>query len=230
MRYGVGDDDTRFLSRSQPAAAAARTGFGLLQRQVGLEDQCVGATKHRGQIRSAEGQLRDRVAIVVARRELEVHLDLAGLAADQPDQLVIRVDHGRVIRRRTLADREEVGDGNRSLVSFEARLQDVGAGEVATAGPIGLRRGDPAVAAAVPIKQPGEDGAGVEAMKAAPVDGAVAGDQCGRVAVADQGVITDRRVAFRLRTQFAFGHRSTMARAASRREAATTSGLGYTSR
>ena len=230
MRDCVADNDGRLLARAEPAAATARAELGLVQGQVSLDEQGVGAAEHGGQVWSAEGQLRDGVPVIEAGHELEANLDLARLAPNEPDQLVIGVDSGRIVRWGALTDGEEVGDCHIATVAFEAGLQDVRAGEVATAGPIRPCGGDHAVAAATPVEQPAEDWAGIEAVKAAPVDGAVARDQGRRVAVADQRVIADPRVAPDFLGGLVVVHRWTIARAASSSESAKTSGLGYTPR
>src|SRR5207302_1078847 len=73
----------------------------------------------------------------------------------------------------------------------DERAVDVGARPVV----LPLEGDDLAVAAPVPIEKAAEDAARVEAGHAAPVDGRVLGDQGRGVAVPDEGVVADGRVA-----------------------------------
>jgi hypothetical protein len=58
-----------------------------------------------------ELQPRDGQAVVEAGGELDGDLDLAGLAADQPQQLVVAAGLGGIARGRAAADGQAVDHG-----------------------------------------------------------------------------------------------------------------------
>jgi hypothetical protein len=129
-----------------------------------------------------ELQPRDGQAVVEAGGELDGDLDLAGLAADQPQQLVVAAGLGGVPGGRTAADGQAVDHGDDAAGGGKAGLKDVGGGQVAAAEGGGLGGGDAEMPAVGPVEQAGEHRPGVEAVKAAPVDRGVPGDQGGRMA------------------------------------------------
>ena len=78
----------------------------------------------------------------------------------------------------------------------EARDEDVRVGEVELLRRPALgRRGDPVVAAALPVEDRAEDARRVEVRAAVPVDRAVGAHERRRVEVADDPVLGDREVA-----------------------------------
>ncbi len=103
-------------------------------------------------------------------------------------------DHQAHQGRVAVPWRHEVDDRDRALCGFDVGLQDQRALAVASrrAGDRG-GRGDAPTAVLGTAEQGGEAGAGVEARPAQPVDRAVARDQRRGLAVADDGVILQRR-------------------------------------
>jgi hypothetical protein len=88
-------------------------------------------------------QARGGQAVVEAGCELDRDLDLAGLAAGQPQQLVVAAGLGRVARCRSTPDGQAVDHGQDAAWGEVAGLQDVGGGQVAAAdgeGPVGAMR------------------------------------------------------------------------------------------
>src|SRR5579884_2378971 len=77
----------------------------------------------------------------------------------------------------------------------EGRLQDVRGALVLARGAELATGRDAQVAATVAVEQATEDGGRVEAPRAVPVDRPIAGDERGRMAVADERVIGDGRIA-----------------------------------
>ena len=91
---------------------------------------------------------------------------------------------------------EGVGQAGFAGGGGEAGLEHEGARQVAPARrPLDAGRRHRAEAAVVPVEQAAEDRLAVHARQRAPVDRAGARDEGGRVAVADEAVVRDRRVA-----------------------------------
>ncbi len=127
---------------------------------------------------------RDRPAVVEPQDQLELHLDLAGEAFDDADDV-----------RRIAPYRHAIGHPEDAGVRDPLRLEDEGARPVAPAGlahAAGRRSDAPAAVAICPQKS-GEAGARVEAGQAQPVDGAVAPHQRSRLRVADERIVLQRQ-------------------------------------
>ena len=126
---------------------------------------------------------RDDPAEVEPDHELGAHLDLAGEAFDDAD------DVGRAPARRHEVDHADAPAGE--LVH---RLEDERVVAVAPRRPHRRsgRREQPA-SVILGAEEGGEAGARVEAREATPVDGAVAADERHRLEVADQPVVLDQR-------------------------------------
>ncbi len=123
--------------------------------------------------------LRGATPEVVSRREAPAHRHRPGARIDEPDQLSSAI---RLPRHR-------IRDSNGSGVRRERRLEHVRAGAVAAHG-VERRLGLELEAAAVGrVEQAVENGWGVAARQAEPVDRAVATDERRRPPVADQGVV-----------------------------------------
>jgi len=124
--------------------------------------------------------------------EQDLHLDLALDHLDPPDDLVRGPECGfGRLERRGHRIREARPAGRRG----EGRLQDVRAGEVAAGDRADLARGPQGKSPAPRLVEDRcEDRGTVEAGQAEPVDGAIAGHQGGRAAVANHGVVADGAV------------------------------------
>ncbi|GEJ56124.1 hypothetical protein AMYX_08650 [Anaeromyxobacter diazotrophicus] len=94
-----------------------------------------------------------------------------------------------------VAERHEVDERQRAGRGLEARLEDVGAGEVPARGGPPARRRDGEVPARGGVEQAVEDGRAVEARPAQPVDAPLPRDQRRRPAVPEDGVIADGGLA-----------------------------------
>jgi len=73
-------------------------------------------------------------------------------------------------------DRHEVGEVYARLAGVEGGLEDIGVAPVAAVSVEFIGRREAQEAAFAGIQQPPEDGRGIEAAGAIPVDGAVLGD------------------------------------------------------
>jgi hypothetical protein len=120
----------------------------------------------------------------VGRPEHEIHAHRHASASP--------LDHADEIRHPR-ARRHAVHDGDDAGLGLELRLEDERVGTIAPpAAPaqIGRRRQEPAAVVGRP-QQRGEARRRVEPRNTEPVDGAVAADERGGLAIADQGVILD---------------------------------------
>lgn len=91
---------------------------------------------------------------------------------------------------------ERVAYNCRASSCAEGRLQNEGLLDVAAAD-VGGSGGTDGPVAGILVEEPGEDRRAVEAGKAQPVHRALGGDQGGRAAVGQQGMVTDRSRAHR---------------------------------
>jgi hypothetical protein len=115
-----------------------------------------------------------------------LELDLAREPLHDSHELAPR--DGRVVG----VDREEVEHARAAVGRLPRRAQHERAVEVvALAFGAGGARSEREVPAALGVEQPGEHAAGVQALQAAPVDGAAAVHESGRVAVGYQPVLAD---------------------------------------
>ena len=192
VRKLVREDDERLLAGAQRPVALRRRELGVAERELALEHERVRAAVGDDEVVRERLEPRSRQPVVEARDELHLHRDLALGAADGPDQLVVRM---RLADAR-LAEREEVDQHQRSGRRPERRLQHVRPRQVAPGRlVVVVERRDPEEAGLRPIEDPPEDRPRLEAMEGAPVDRAVLRDERTRVAVGDQAVIGDRKVA-----------------------------------
>ncbi len=190
---GVGEGDEGLVACAQVGLPGAAANLHLGDRQFGLEHQGVGPAVDDRDV-AAQLEARDGEPVVEAGSELDVDADTPSLAADQSQQLVVGVGSGGVGCPRPPSHGHAIDHDQHAVVGFEASLEDVGAGAVATGHRVAADGSDAEVPAAIPVEEAGEHRAGVEAVEAAPVDRAVPGDEGGGVAVADEGVVADGRV------------------------------------
>ena len=196
VRQAVGQRHEGVVPGAERAPPRAAPGVALGQRDLGLEHQRVGAAVDDPAVGTVHLHAGRGQAVVEAGLELERDLDLAGLAVDQAQQLVVGTGPRGVAEQRAATDHQAVGDRDAAAAGGHARLQHVGAWQVAAADRVGgARGGDAEVAAPGPVEQPGEHRPGVEAVEAAPVDGPVARHQGGGMAVPEQRVGGQRWVA-----------------------------------
>ena len=132
------------------------------------------------------------LAVVEARAHVDAHAHAAGDAFDQPHQFASRLlaptfAHGEEVEHACAAARTRVG-----CRQHQARVEVFAAAAV---GPDGRHR---EMAAPTMIEQAREAALRVEARQAAPSDHPVARHEGGGVAVADQGMVADRRVGGRI--------------------------------
>ena len=129
--------------------------------------------------------------IIRARIEHDRHLDLAPLAARDADELVPGLWLPQRIRSRERG--HEVGDRELARSREKARLQYVGLAEVAALRAERASGGNAESTAPVLVEDGGKQGRAVEPRPAEPVERPVAGDQRCGPAVADDGMVADRR-------------------------------------
>ncbi len=91
--------------------------------------------------------------------------------------------------------RHAVGQPEDPLGGAEGGLQEVGPADIAPGDREAPARADEETATSLPVEEGGEDRRAVEAGETEPVERAGLGDQGRRPAVADQGVVADRRIA-----------------------------------
>src|SRR5260221_7192919 len=124
---------------------------------------------------------RDDGAVIEADEELGSHLDFAATSANDPQEIGSVVVRGHEVDQR---------DG--AALGLEGRLENQGLVDVAATD---FRHTadwrDPPAAEFGAAEYRGETGSGIEAWPAEPVDGAVDGDERGRLAVADEGVVLE---------------------------------------
>ena len=119
--------------------------------------------------------------VIEADDQFGVHADAAALALDD-------ADHAGGVQ----AHRHAVDDGDAAVVGVGVGFEDQAVVAVAAArGPDLAGGGDAPATVFRRAEQSGEAGAGVETRQTQPVDGAVAADQGGGVAVAEEGIIFD---------------------------------------
>ncbi len=198
-----------FLGRRERGLVIERAGHRRVRRRVGEDERHrlsgrdreladgahVLAGEVRGRAHHHHVRARDRAqrsvleprdpghdgAIPEAQHQLAAHRDPPALADHQPDHV-----------RMAAAQRHEIDEGDGALARFEARFEDQRAVAVAPrhARPA-VPRCNPPASVVLAAQERGKAGVGIEARPAQPVDRAVASDQRGRLAVADQGVVLD---------------------------------------
>src|SRR5260370_15982480 len=94
-------------------------------------------------------------------------------------------------------DRHEVEQPHRAGVGGERRLQYVRGVEIAALRGVRHDRMNGKEPSALRVENAREDGAGIEARPAEPVDRAMARDERGRAGIADQRIVGNRGVSFR---------------------------------
>ena len=165
--------------------------LGILgQLGVAPDHDCVIAADRTVQPLSVAPDPRPHLAVVEPRRHPDLELHRSAHHLDRSQQAAL------MLIGRPIADRHAVGDADLPRGPFKRgaqhqRVVHVAAGVFPAAR---TDRSDRAVPAPLPVEQPGECTARVEPGKAAPVDRGRAGDQRGRVAVADQRVVGDREI------------------------------------
>ncbi len=183
------------LSSTTPNVSLART-TRLSRTSSPCLLQAGGAVQREPQVTAGEdraliGDL-ERVplaGVVEAGRALQAE---PHLAADAPHDAHDPVPIGR--DRRVVGDGHEVDDLGDALFGHEARDQYRRVREVELLDDVPFVFGrDAEVAAAAVVQDAGEDGRGVEARAAVPVDGAVGRDQGGSLEVADQPMLGNGR-------------------------------------
>src|SRR3954447_18865206 len=178
--FGVSGGDTHPLGGPDRAAPAHVVVAGF-QLEVTRDHQTVVAADRRVDVRALLADPSVDLAVVVARHDLDLEVDRAADALDHAQDL--RAGPGGSVPRH----RHAVGDHRLPALDPEAgfehhRVAAIAAVDVRLRA---LHRDDREVAAALPVEQPAEAAARVEARQAAPVDRAPARDQGGRLAVAD---------------------------------------------
>jgi hypothetical protein len=158
------------------------------QRPISDDHEGVVAARRAVDARGVTAQPRLELAVVKARRDRQVERHLPTYGLDDPQQLRAR--------RARIVDGKAVHEACFAAAARKAGLEHERPVEVVAARPdVLLRRSDRAVAAAFPPDDPPEAAAVVDPGHATPVDRARTRDERGGAAVADQRVVTDRRVA-----------------------------------
>src|SRR5581483_976690 len=152
-----------------------------LERSV-TKDAQAGVTAHRG-MRTGAGGVDPRFDFseIQPRNNGHIEFDVAVQTVNDPDELTSRTQppaftHGEEVSQpRLTGTRGEGGD------------QDEAFGQIFAADPVTADRGDGEISALIPVEQTPEATVGIKTRQTTPVDGAAAGNQRGRVAVADEG-------------------------------------------
>jgi hypothetical protein len=154
-----------------------------MQRQLGAA-----APKHRSVLGYLQGV--GRAAIVEARLAFDNERHLP------PDHTHYSHQPMPVGRPARLGDGHEVQQLPDSVWTHEPGQQDRALRQIELAGDVALvSRSDPEVAALLAVEQRREDARRVESRQAQPIDLALGTDQRCRMQVADQTMISDRRIA-----------------------------------
>ena len=185
MRQRVGERHEGLLARPQRPRRGARGDLGRPDRQLALEDERVGAAVDDREILGDPLEARLGEPVVEARLELHLHRHLALGAADDPDQVVVRMAHVPL-------DRDEIHKYEHAALGAEGRLEHVRLREVPPRRLVLVPRRNPEEAALAPVEEPREDRPRLEAVERAPVDRAVERDERRAVAIGEEPVRADR--------------------------------------
>ncbi|CAA9549224.1 MAG: hypothetical protein AVDCRST_MAG88-644 [uncultured Thermomicrobiales bacterium] len=193
----VGQHEDGLVALTKPAAAGRRVRRVVdRQRHGGVQRQRFApAVRHpcsHARLRAPGGaRPGGRARVVEARREVAAEFDGPGQAAGDAHDRALAED-GRVatvvLRRHEVEQLDHAGGGG------EGRGEDVGVVEVVAFDCVVADGRYLPVAAVRGVKDAREGGGRIEAREAGPIDRAVAPDQRGADAVADEGIVFDRQV------------------------------------
>ena len=180
MRGRVGEDERHRLARRN---LELTDGAHVLAREMHRRSQHdhVGAGDGAQRAIVEPRDPGDDRAIAEPEHELRAHRDAATRSVEHANHVRAGSAHGH-----------EVDERHGALVAFELRFQNQRIRPVSPRDArVAVARGDAPVSMVLAAEQRGETSIGIEPRPAQPIDRTIAGDERGRLAVADQRIILD---------------------------------------